>query len=370
MDDYQFNSVFRHIQNKGGSIGQQTLHGLLQSDFTPTYHPFRDYFTGLEPWDGKTDYIKQLADKVKTTDQEYFAFCFRKWLVAMVASAVDPKVINHSVLLFKGPQGIGKTTFFANLMPPVLKDYIYSGYLDPQNKDSMVHLSEMLLICLDELETLTKKSEGALKEIITKGEIRIRKAYGRFATSLTRHASFCGAVNNTNILHDKTGSRRFLIHEVKSIDYQSMGDMDKVFSQAYSLYKSGEFRYWFDTEDIKVIQAHNVRFEVHTVEEELLLDSFVPAKPKQHGALKLRSSEILKKLHDGKVPNGSHGASIRLGQALTKHGFESAQNGGSTHWWVEPASSFEATFNRSHDTSPGGSEKPTLTSVKSLRQKE
>lgn len=78
MDDYQFNSVFRHIQNKGGSIGQQTLHGLLQSDFTPRFHPFRNYFKGLDPWDGKTDYIKQLADKIKTTDREYWELCLRR----------------------------------------------------------------------------------------------------------------------------------------------------------------------------------------------------------------------------------------------------------------------------------------------------
>ncbi len=47
VDDYEFNSIHRHIQNKSGQIGHQALHGILQSDFTPKFDPFMEYFTKL-----------------------------------------------------------------------------------------------------------------------------------------------------------------------------------------------------------------------------------------------------------------------------------------------------------------------------------
>jgi len=71
LDDYQFNSIHRHIYNKGGQIGQQTLHGLLQSDFVPRFDPFVDYFKNLPKWNGKIDYIARLASKVTTTNKQY-----------------------------------------------------------------------------------------------------------------------------------------------------------------------------------------------------------------------------------------------------------------------------------------------------------
>lgn len=256
---------------------------------------------------------------------------------------MEDKVVNHSVLLLKSAQGVGKTTFFENLMPNTLKDYFYSGTLNPAEKDTLVHLTETLIINLDELETLTKHKEGALKEIITKSEIRIRKAYGRFASKLTRHASMCGSVNHTAILSDPTGNRRFLIHDVESIDYQNMGNMDFVYGQAYSLYKSG-FQYWFNLDDIKNIQAHNSQYEVQTVEEELLLEHYTQAEPKQEGAEKLNATQILRELYDDKLPNSPQVAVRRLGQALAKHGFNSVQNGGTKHWWIQPKNAAQSMF--------------------------
>jgi len=250
-----------------------------------------------------------------------------------VASAIDPKTVPHQVLLLKSEQGQGKSTFFTNLMPEPLKDYMYSGVLNPVDKDTLIHLVECLVINIDEMETLTKHKEGALKEIITKSEIRIRRAYGRFSSNLTRRASMCGSVNHTNILHDKTGSRRFLIHEVESIDYQNMGNMDLVYAQAYSLYQSG-FRFWFDTEDNKKVQEHNSRFEVQTVEEDLLLEHFERAEPNQPEAERLRATQILAHMHGGDLPPGANSASIRLGQALNKHGYHSSKKKGDKYWWV------------------------------------
>lgn len=332
LDDYNFNSIHRHMRNMGAKISAQKLHSLLGSDFVEKYHPFKEYFQGLPQWDGK-DWISKLAEKVQTKDQGYWKFCLRKWLVALVASALEDDVVNQTVLILQGGQGIGKSTFLLGLCPDTLSEYVYSGNLNPGNKDSIINLSETIICQLDELETLTKYKEGALKELITKSEIRIRRPYGRFADKMTRHASLCGSINQGTMLHDPTGSRRFLIHKVRGIQYQHEVNIDKVYAQALHLFKEG-FQYWFDGEEIRRINAHNKQFETQSVEEELLLQHYRKAKAGAAGADRMRATEILKRINEGSLPSGSHGASIRLGQALSKHNFNCTRSKGSTYWWV------------------------------------
>lgn len=338
LDDYNFNSIHRHMRNRGAKVSAQKLHSLLGSDFVEKYHPFKEYFHNLPKWDD-TDWIGKLAGKVRTKDSSYWTFCLRKWLVALVASALEDDVVNQTVLILQGGQGIGKSTFLLGLCPEALSEYFYSGNLNPSNKDSIINLSETIICQLDELETLTKYKEGALKELITKSEIRIRRPYGRFADTMTRHASLCGSINQGTMLHDPTGSRRFLIHKVRGIDYQHEVDIDKVYAQALHLYREG-FQYWFDGKQIQRINAHNKQFETQSVEEELLLQHYRKADVNEVGADRLRATEILKRLNDGSLPSGSHGASIRLGQALSKHNFKCTRSKGSTYWWVRRKNDF------------------------------
>jgi len=337
IDDYNFNSIYWHMRRQGGTISQRRLQSLLQSDFVDKYHPFRAYFNGLPDWD-RTDWIEELAGQVQTTDQDFWQKCLKKWLVAMVASSIDEdeSVVNQTVLILQGKQGVGKSTFLNNLVPPALDDYVYSGTINPGNKDSIIHLSETILCQLDELETLTRYKESAIKELITKSEIRIRRPYGHFADKLNRHASLCGSINQSTMLNDSTGSRRFLIHKVQAITYDHDIDMDKVFSQALALYRDG-FQYWFDGAQIQQIHAHNQQFQNQTVEEELLLARYQKADPDDSGARRLQATKILKRLHDGRLPSASHSGSIRLGQALAKHGFQHSRSKGKKYWYVKSA---------------------------------
>ena len=342
MYDYQFNSVLRDMRNRGAKISQRRLQSLLQSDFVEKYHPFHEYFDNLPKWDG-TDWIEKLAGQVKTKDQPYWEWCLRKWLVALVASVKEEEVVNQTVLILQGGQGVGKSTFLLGLAPEELTDYVFSGNLNPNNKDSIIQLSETIICQLDELETLTKYKEGALKELITKSEIRVRRPYARYADKLTRFASLCGSINQGTMLHDPTGSRRFLIHQVYDINYQHNIDMTKVYGQALHLYKEG-FKYWFDGKEIQRINRHNKQFETQSVEEELLLEHFEKAEKGDRQAKRYTATQILEKLHGGQLPSSSHRAVTRLGQALSKHGYQSVKSQGSKYYLVNKKDSFESTF--------------------------
>ena len=319
MNDFIENSMLRECLKGRIKTNLSSLRNLLYSDFCELFNPFEDYFFNLPSYDEKTDYITELANTITTTKQELWQQCFKKWLVAMVGCVLDDKVINHTVIVFSGKQGLGKTTWVEKLVPKQLKEYLFSGTINPNNKDTLVQLAECMLINLDELENLNRSEIGSLKEIITKTQIRMRKAYGHNNETMPRRASFAGSVNTAQFLNDSTGSRRFLCFELEGIKYQHDVDINMAFSQALFLFKSG-FRFWFDQEEIKSITENNEQYQLHSPEEELLLTWFEPC-PKEEATLFLNASQIAAKLADRTKLNLNDGTINKLGKALKKHNF-------------------------------------------------
>jgi len=269
MDDIVVNSLFCDLHHLGQFIPVNTLYLLLNSKFSSPINPFIAYFNGLAPWDGVTDYIGQLADTVKTHDKNHWDICLRKWIVAFAAGMIVDNIINHTVIVLIGDQGIGKTTFIRRILPQALSDYLGTSTMLSDNKDTSIQLSECGLIILDEIESLTKKELAALKEFLTRVNVHIRKPFAHFTVNLVRRASVICSLNREDLLTDTTGSRRFLCFKVSEIDYQHTVDMDGVMAQAFALYKSG-FRYWMNKTDISVINKHNERFYAKSVEQEMI----------------------------------------------------------------------------------------------------
>ena len=319
MNDFIENSMLRECLKGRIKTNLSSLRNLLYSDFCELFNPFEDYFFNLPTYDEKTDYITELANTITTTKQELWQQCFKKWLVAMVGCVLDDKVINHTVIVFSGKQGLGKTTWVEKLVPRPLKEYLFSGTINPNNKDTLVQLAECMLINLDELENLNRSEIGSLKEIITKTQIRMRKAYGHNNETMPRRASFAGSVNTAQFLNDSTGSRRFLCFELEGIQYQHNVDINLAFSQALFLFKSG-FRYWFDQEEIKSITENNEQYQLHSPEEELLLTWFEPIE-REKAIVFLNASQIAAKLSERTKLNLTDATINKLGKALKKHNF-------------------------------------------------
>lgn len=325
MRDRDYNTLYRKLQKEVGKLPTSDLRSLLNSDFVNQYNPFVEYVGGLPAWDGKTDHIQDLAKTVQTTDDPFWHECFKRWFVALLACATVDNITNHTVIVFSGKQGVGKTTWHMNLVPPALSDYRYSGTIKPHNKDTSIYLSECMLINLDELESLNRSEIGDLKEMITKGHIRLRRPYGHNSENLIRRASFVGSVNKGQFLTDATGSRRFLCFEVLDIDKSHKVNLDLAFAQAKHLLDSG-YRFWFDDVEIAKITKSNEKFQVLSMEEELLLEHFEPTRPGEKGTV-YTTTELATLLTSGKKIGLSDGFVNRLGKALNKHKFKRIKRG-------------------------------------------
>ena len=327
MRDYTENSMFREILKAGIKCNISNLRSILGSDFCPIYDPFVEYFDALPAWDGETDYIGMLSDTIKTTKKEEWEICFRKWIVAYVGCIIKPEIINHTAIVFAGKQGIGKTTWLEKLVPAALKSHLFSGTINPENKDALIHLSECILINLDELENLNKTEIGSLKSLITLPSVKIRRPYMRNNELSPRRASFCGSVNNMQFLNDPTGSRRFLCFEVIEIEYQHNIEIDKVLAEAISLFHSG-FKFWFTQDEIKRINKNNEEFQMRSIEEELLLTYFERPEDKSTNILYLTATDISAKISLNTKMNLSNASAISIGKILNKYKFKRVKKGG------------------------------------------
>ncbi|MDC6387538.1 VapE family protein [Maribacter sp. PR1] len=326
LTDRTVNSFVRELKIEGLKIHKNKLVDLLESDFSPEFHPMVEYLTELPVWDGETDYIADLAKRVSTDDNEFFVDAFKRWFVAMVACAIYPDIVNQSALIFSGGQGIGKSTFIRNLLPKQLRHYQYSGMIEPKSKDSLIYLAECFIIDLDELSNLTRKSNNEMKEMITKGKVKVRRPYGKMSEDLPRSASFIGSVNEDQFLTDTTGNRRYLCFRVDKIDYTSPVNHQGVFSQAYKLLKSG-FKYYFDQDDNKKLTARNEKFRQKSLLEDLI-DNYKPADKINDADLYMNAGEFLNHLSDEFKVQIDDRNNVKLGILLSQRGYKKRKRGG------------------------------------------
>lgn len=319
LNSYKINSIKRELNNSSISCSLSDIKSLLESDYVPQFNPFTDYFNNLPKWDQQTDYIQELIETVETTNQDDYAWAFKKWLVAMVACAIEDETTNQAILIFTGGQGIGKTTWMSKLIPGNLKEYFYSGTIQPNNKDNNLLLSERLIINLDELASFNKKQIELFKEMITKGVVSERRAYGHFTENYVRRASFVGSSNHNEILMDVTGNRRFLCFEAKAFTRDFHINMDLVYSQVMHLLKEN-FKYYFDLEDISRLEENNKMFKQSCEEEEWIDDLFEIPTSEESDIVYYNASEIIehiktrKKIYQKISP-------VEIGKIMTSKAF-------------------------------------------------
>ena len=353
MDDNIENSLWIEMEEDGLQTQQPRLHSLINSDFSEKYNPLLDYLTALPAWDGKTDYIQMLADRIHiaNTDgahhtQEDFRYFFKKWFVAMVVTWVTDTVVGQTILIFVGKGGLFKTTFFDKLLPKILHDYfINESTASYTDKDFMEAMASKALMCLDEFETAFGKNLSAFKSCVTKLFFSIRRPYDKYRTELPHRAAMCGTSNSVQIISEEE-NRRYSPWLIESIDspIDHPIDYQHVYAQAVALGKEVMERqrkhedgwvFWLTTEDIEVMREHNKMFMISNYMEDQILRYYrVPGKDVEARYIKFRySSEILERI--GGCPALSRYIyQQNLASTLLRLGFERKRRSKGMGWFV------------------------------------
>lgn len=352
LTDHIENSLWCAMQHHGMAVNLNELHTLLGSDFVKEYHPLKEYLDGLPPWDGETDYIDRLAAMVHVKESPHsplqqdksrerndlsetpvrFADILKRWMVSMIAAALNETVVNQVILTLIGRQGSYKTSFMQHILPPVLSEYYTTkSNSSRMTKDDLFTMTENLVINLEEIDTMPPSELNQLKAMVTQRYVDERRAYGRNKVHLPHVASFVATGNNLQFLTDDTGNRRWLPFEVEDIDSPWEADIpyEGIYSQTYALYQDVNFRYWFTDKEIQQLRGHVQQFEVPRPEYELLLTYYRKPVGLERGVY-TTSSQII-----GRFGNTSLRLSLqKVGRAMRELGFRQVKASNANYWVV------------------------------------
>lgn len=283
------NTIQTYITDQLPIARRINVEKIMQTTAVKEYDPFIEKLNSLPEWD-KNDHIGELASTIKTTNEDLWAKDLKKYMVAIVSSLLIEKAVNHYCLVITGKEGIGKTTWIKNLIPPEWQEYFTDSPLDLKHKDTNFKLSQNVLISIEELSRYTSNDINLIKELLTRASIQERVHFGKNQKKFPRRASFIATLNDKQFLSGEEGERRFWTHEALEIDYSKQINLDQVYAQALALQKEG-FEYWETREEIARRRLENSKYVQVSLTKELILKYFkLPSTKKE--LMKIEKAEF------------------------------------------------------------------------------
>lgn len=206
------------------------------------YHPIKEYFEALPPWDGVERLDTLLIEYLGAEDNSYTRAVMRKTLCAAVARIYQPGIKFDHILVLNGPQGIGKSTFFSKLGGKWFSDSLTIS--DMRDKTASEKLQGYLILELGELAGIKKMDVETVKSFVSRDDDKYRPSYG---TTVESHPRQCVIVGSTNceggFLRDITGNRRFWPVRVCGSSTRKaweLTEVEQVWAEAIAKYRAGE----------------------------------------------------------------------------------------------------------------------------------
>lgn len=208
-----------------------------------SFHPIKEYLEGLPAWDGKKRLETLLIDYLGAEDSSYVRAVTRKTLVAAVARVYEPGIKFDTVLVLSGPQGIGKSMFFAKIGGVWFSDSLTIS--DMRDKTGAEKLQGFWIMEIGEMNGIKKVDVETVKSFASRQDDKFRVAYGTVVESHPRQCVICGTSNSQHFLRDVTGNRRFWPVQVTGECEKQPWNMDKalleqIWAEALTLYNAGE----------------------------------------------------------------------------------------------------------------------------------
>ena len=259
----------------------------VHSNLIRKSNPVEDYLLKVsKAWDGKTDHIAMLARTVPCDIPQWETW-FKKWFLYMVAQWLPiPQEYGNSVVpLLISSQGDGKSKFCRSLLPRELS----WGFIETQDvsdqRPTLQAMHNFLLINLDEFNKISPKTQqGFLKNIIQLPNVKVKRPYGKHVEEFKRYASFISTTNETEVLADPTGSRRFIcVHLTAPIDTDYEPNYEALYGQAYTLVMQRRMQWWFTPEEVKEIQQHNRLYQIIPPAVMYFNEYYEPAESEDEG---------------------------------------------------------------------------------------
>ena len=266
------------------------------------YHPVCSYLEALPAWDS-VGRIEALFRRV--TDDEQLLAWLRKWFLAMVAQVMGRMgTYGNSVcpILISARQGWGKSQFAKMLVPPQLRVFYTDTFNLAQEDACLRRMTAYMLVNVDEVDRFKDTRMATFKNLIQLSVVSMKRAYRSQMEERERMASFIATSNRCYLLHDESGSRRFICVELAHpIDVDTPIDYDQLYAEAMAALDGGECC-WFDEEETRLLEAHNADYSARRGAWDLLNRHFavcdIPEGNEERLDTLWAATEVYDYLHD------------------------------------------------------------------------
>ena len=178
--------------------------------------PFKIWLDALPTWDGE-DRLDFWLGHVFTTgeiQQDLLCWASRSVLLSAVTRTFHPGEKHDEMVVLVGPQGIGKSTAWAWLLPgePLRAEWFSDGLsFHDDSKTKAEALQGMVLVEASEMTGSTKAEVETIKKFLSRTNDNIRLTYRRDPSPLLRRCMIVGTTNDPRCLpNDPSGNRRFV----------------------------------------------------------------------------------------------------------------------------------------------------------------
>lgn len=202
------------------------------------FDPVKDMIESVE-WDGVSRIGDWLSRYLGCPRDIYHEEVGTKWLVGAVARVYEPGTKFDYVMTIGGAQGARKSTmleilggeFFTALAAGAMKDE--KRLIEATQGSWIVEIAEMA--------AMQGASQSSVKNIVSTTVDRARLAYDKLASDHRRRFVFAATTNETAILDDPTGGRRYWIVDCKVplIDTEALElEVAQMWSEALHVYRA------------------------------------------------------------------------------------------------------------------------------------
>lgn len=298
------------------------------------YDPFADWVES-KPWDGRSRLPDIISTVIPADDypQAFANVLLHKWLLSIIAATFCPAFHGRGILTFQGEQGIGKTSWFANLVSPagLRDDAVKLGHSwDGGGKDARISAISHRIVEWGELERSFRKELASLKSFTTDRTDKIRVPYARVASEYPRMTVYGASVNDSSFLIDSTGNSRFWTIAVRELIYNHDIDMQQLFAELKVELDQGA-QWWLTPDEEAILAGINGEHEVGNVIADRLAAEIDLDRKDADKLPRLRAMQVLEAIGIDKPSNTQlKEANVALRSLLGPH----RRIRGSNYWNV------------------------------------
>lgn len=226
-------------------------------------HCVREYLDALT-WDGIDRIAHAFEDfwgvvAAENQPSEYIRAVSANFFLALIARVMAPGCQLDTMVIFEGPQGIGKSRALRVLGG----DWYVLAAESVTSKDFFQVLVGRWLAEIGEMDSFSRAERERTKLVISTPTDRYRPSYARHAKDFPRQCVFAGTTNHDDYGNDDTGLRRFLPVRCGEMDLSGLATArDQLFAEALHRWRAGVA--WWDVPRAGEAQADRQAIDVWT----------------------------------------------------------------------------------------------------------